>query len=138
MDVWEVSAMSGESVFWDDLADDLQDPEFLREFVLESIRVKTVDAIVNALDHARAAASLSKAELARAAAMEPAAARRLLGAGSVNPTLRTVSELAAALGLRLTLEPLGSGGKALSTALVSGKVDDLAELKDAVEQFDRG
>ncbi|MGW4089835.1 XRE family transcriptional regulator [Nocardia sp. NPDC004750] len=130
--------MSGESLFWDDLGDDLQDPEFLREFVLESIRVKTVDAIINALDDARAAASLSKAELARAAAIEPAAARRLLSAKAVNPTLRTVSELAAALGFRLRLEPLsGSGGKALSTALVTGRADDLAELKDAVEQFDR-
>ncbi|WP_330185989.1 helix-turn-helix domain-containing protein (plasmid) [Nocardia sp. NBC_01503] len=129
--------MSEQSVFWDDLAEDLKDPDFLREFVLESVRIKTVDSILNMLDQAREQSQLSKAALARAASIEPAAVRRLLSARG-NPTLHTVSELAAALGLRLTLEPLdGRGGEILSDALVSGIVSDLPGLGDAVEQFDR-
>ena len=47
----------GRSVFWDDLASDLEDPEFLREYVAESIRIATIDRIVNELDTARAAAA---------------------------------------------------------------------------------
>ncbi|MBB5913543.1 DNA-binding phage protein [Nocardia transvalensis] len=128
--------MTDRSVFWDDLSEDLKDPEFVREFVLESIRIKTVDSIINALDDARAESQLSKAQLARAVAIEPATVRRLLSAKG-NPTLRTVSELAAAVGLRLTLEPLPEPGReALVDALVAGKVDDLAGLESAVEQFD--
>jgi len=92
--------------FWDDLAQDLQDPEFLRDYVRESIRIATIDQLVNALDEAREAAHLSKAELARAISAEPAVVRRLFSAGHVNPTLGTLAEVAAALGMRVTLEPL--------------------------------
>jgi hypothetical protein len=53
------------SVFWDDLARDLADPRFLREYVAESIRIATIDRIVNELDTMRQTAGLSKAELAR-------------------------------------------------------------------------
>ena len=62
---------TGRSVFWDDLASDLQDPEFLREYVAESIRIATIDRIVNELDAARTAAGLTKADLARAISSEP-------------------------------------------------------------------
>jgi transcriptional regulator with XRE-family HTH domain len=94
------------SVFWDDLARDLKDPQFLRDYVTESIRIATIDRIVNELDEAREAAGLSKAELARAISTEPATVRRLFSAGHVNPTLGTLAEVAAALGMRLILEPL--------------------------------
>jgi hypothetical protein len=49
------------SVFWDDLVRDLQDPEFLRDYVVESMRIATVDRIVNELDEARRGAGLSYA-----------------------------------------------------------------------------
>lgn len=128
--------MTDRSIFWDDLAEDLKDPEFLREFVLNSIRIKTVDAIINSLDNARENSHLSKAALARAASLEPSTVRRLFSAES-NPTLHTVSELAAALGLRLTLAPLeGEGSEVLASALTSGAVADVAGLASAVEQFD--
>ncbi|MFJ8464150.1 helix-turn-helix domain-containing transcriptional regulator [Streptomyces swartbergensis] len=94
------------SVFWDDLAEDLKDPQFRREYVLESLRIETIDRLINALDDAREAAKVSKAELARAIGAEPATVRRLLSAGRVNPTLGTLSEVAAALGLRISIEPL--------------------------------
>lgn len=93
-------------MFWDDLARDLKDPEFLREYVCESVRIATIDSVVNSLDEAREAAGLSKAELARAISAEPAVIRRLFSASGVNPTLGTLAEVAAALGMRITLEPL--------------------------------
>jgi hypothetical protein len=45
------------------------------------VRIATVDTIMNALDDARHAEGLSKAELARAIGAEPAAVRRLFAAG---------------------------------------------------------
>jgi transcriptional regulator with XRE-family HTH domain len=101
-----MGADSPESLFWNDLADDLKDPELLRDFVRKSIRISTIEQIVNDLDTARLSAKLSKAALARAINAEPAVVRRLFSAGHVNPTLGTLAEVAAALGLRVTLEPL--------------------------------
>jgi transcriptional regulator with XRE-family HTH domain len=98
--------MGEHSAFWDDLARDLEDPAFLREYVVESMRIATIDAVVNQLDEARTAAGLSKAELARAIQVEPATIRRLFASDNPNPTLGTLAEVAAALGMRITLEPL--------------------------------
>jgi hypothetical protein len=70
--------VSANKAFWNDLARDLKDPEFLREYIVESMRIATVDAIVNELDDAREAAGLSKADLARAIQVEPATIRRSL------------------------------------------------------------
>lgn len=42
--------VSKQSAFWDDLARDLEDPEFLREYVVESMRIATIDQVVNAID----------------------------------------------------------------------------------------
>ncbi len=92
--------------FWSDLESDLTDPEFAREFAAESVRIATIDALVNQLDEAREAASLSKAALARAIGSDPAVVRRLFSASNVNPTLGTLAEVAGALGLRVTLEPM--------------------------------
>src|SRR5437879_3168894 len=97
-----------QSLFWKDLARDLEDPEFLRDYVRESIRIATIDRLVNELDGAREAAKLSKAALARAISAEPAVMRRLFSAGHINPTLGTLAEVAAALGMRVTLEPLAA------------------------------
>lgn len=124
------------SVFWDDLAQDLKDPAFLREYVAESIRIATIDQVVNELDAAREAAGLSKAELARAINSEPATVRRLFSAGHVNPTLGTLAEVAAALGMRVVLEPLGAGDRRqITEPLLRGSSDDprvLAERLDAM------
>ncbi|MGH3757323.1 DNA-binding protein [Actinophytocola sp.] len=94
------------TTYWDDLVEDLQDPEFLRAYLTESLRVETVDRLVNDLDDARMALGLSKAELARAISAEPAVIRRLLSPGHRNPTIGTVAEVAAALGLRVALVPM--------------------------------
>ncbi len=124
------------SVFWDDLAQDLNNPEFLRSYVTESIRIATIDRIVNELDEAREAAGLSKAELARSISTEPATVRRLFSAGHVNPTLGTLAEVAAALGMRLILEPLEAGEqRQLTEPLHRGNASDpiaLARHLDAL------
>jgi DNA-binding phage protein len=94
------------SAFWDDLAKDMQDPEFAREYMIESVRIATIDAVINSLDEARISAGLSKAALARAIGAEPATVRRLFSTSAANPTLGTLAEVAAALGLRIAVEPL--------------------------------
>jgi transcriptional regulator with XRE-family HTH domain len=94
------------SVFWGDLARDMRDPAFAREYIIESVRIATIDAVINSLDEARMSAGLSKAALARAIGAEPATVRRLFSTSRANPTLGTLAEVAAALGLRIAVEPL--------------------------------
>jgi DNA-binding phage protein len=127
------------SVFWDDLARDLQDPEFLREYVAESIRIATIDRIVNELDTARAAAGLTKAGLARAISSEPATVRRLFSSGHVNPTLGTLAEVAAALGMRVVLEPLAASDREqLTRPLLEGSTDDPRALAERAGELRNG
>ncbi|WP_220454261.1 DNA-binding protein [Nocardioides immobilis] len=128
--------MTKHTAFWDDLAHDLEDPEFLREYIAESMRIATIDAIVNALDDAREAAGLSKAELARAIKAEPATIRRLLSSTKTNPTLGTLAEVAAALGLRITLEPLPKDQRAQVTApLLDGRTADPNKLARHLDEL---
>ena len=129
---------AGHSVFWDDLAEDLKDPQFLREYVAQSIRIATIDRIVNELDSAREAAGLSKAGLARAINTEPATVRRLFSAGHVNPTLGTLAEVAAALGMRVVLEPLGDEDRREITGpLLEGRSGDPRALAGRIETIRR-
>lgn len=121
--------MSKQSAFWDDLARDLEDPEFLREYVVESMRIATIDQVVNAIDDAREAAGLSKAELARAIQKEPATIRRLLSSDNSNPTLGTLAEVAAALGLRITVEPIPKAEREqITQPLLEGRAADPKKL----------
>ena len=94
------------SAFQDDLADDLQDPEFRRHYLLQTERVAAIDRVVNQLDDVRESLGLSKADLARAIQRTPATVRRLLTSKSVNPEFAVVVQMAAVLGYRLTLEPM--------------------------------
>lgn len=121
-------------MFWDDLEKDLEDPEFLRAYVVESMRIATVDRVVDALDVAREEAGLSKAELARAIGASQPSIRRLFTGAHRNPTLGTVSEVAAALGLRVTLEPLPPGERAAVTVpLREGRSADTGMLAAQLE-----
>lgn len=115
--------------FCDDLARDLEDPEFLREYVVEWMRIATIDSVLNAIDDAREVAGLSKADLARAIQKEPATIRRLLSSGNSNPTLGTLAEVAAALGLRITVEPLAEEErKQITQSLLDGGSADRKKL----------
>jgi transcriptional regulator with XRE-family HTH domain len=116
-------------VFWQDLARDLEDPELLREYVVESLRIATIDRIVNALDDARQAAGLSKAELARAIGSQPAALRRLFTSHNASPTLGTLAEVAGALGMRVTLTPMDEEEREeVTQSLLDGRSSDPARL----------
>jgi transcriptional regulator with XRE-family HTH domain len=127
------------SQFWDDLAQDLEDPEFLREYVRESVRIATIDELVNELDEAREAAGLTQAELARAIGAEPAVVRRLFSAGHVNPTVGTLAAVAAAPGMRVTLEPLPEPEREqITRPLMEGRTADPGALaKHASEMRER-
>ena len=130
---------AGRRVFWDDLASDLEDPEFLREYVAESIRIATIDRIVNQLDTARAAAGLTKAGLAHAISSEPATVRRLFSSSHVNPTLGTLAEVAAALGMRVVLEPLDAKDQEqITRPLIEGSAKDPRALAARVEELRKG
>lgn len=126
--------MTTSTAFWDDLAQDLEDPEFLRQYVVESMRIATIDEVVNAIDAAREAAGLSKAELARAIQKEPATIRRLLSSDNSNPTLGTLAEVAAALGLRITVEPISEAEREqITTPLLEGRTADPRRLAEHLD-----
>lgn len=109
------------SAYWDDVAKDMEDPEYLREYITESVRVRAIDDIVNSLTTALETLRLSKADVARAIQTRPEVVRRLLTAATPNPTIGTISEVAAALGLELTLRPMSSTDRRLITEpLLSG------------------
>jgi transcriptional regulator with XRE-family HTH domain len=122
------------TTYWDDLVEDLKDPEFLRAYITESLRVETIDRLVNDLDEARTALGLSKAELARAISAEPAVIRRLLSTGHRNPTIGTVAEVAAALGYKVALVPMEDGEReAYAETLRAGTAKDPEELARTIE-----
>lgn len=94
------------SVFWDELNEELKDPEFAALFYLETERIQMIDSIINQLDDLRIEANVSKVELARRMQSEPANVRRLFSAMKSNPTAATIVDIALVLGYQLKLEPL--------------------------------
>jgi DNA-binding phage protein len=117
------------SVYRDNLVEELKDPEFLRSYITESLRVATIDQLVKDLDDARNELGLSKAELARAISAEPAVIRRLLSPGHRNPTIGTLAEVAAALGLKVALVPMSDDEREqVAETLRSGTTNDPGEL----------
>src|SRR5487761_2749901 len=101
------------SVFWDDLEHDLKDPEFYQHFALEQNRINTVDRVMNGLIDALEASGLTKADVARAVDNHASAIRRLLNreAEGANPTLQTLSDVAAVLGFQVELVPMKAKAK---------------------------
>lgn len=117
--------MTTPSAFWTDLHDRLQsDPEFASQYLLEWVRITTVDRLVNRLEAERQALGLSKAGLARAIHRDPAAIRRLLSDAKGNPTVESISSVAAAMGFKLELVPMGKDER----EAVSEPLRDMAAL----------
>ncbi len=126
-------------VFWNDLAADLEDPEILRQYIIEAVRIATIDHVVNGLEDARKAASISKADLARASGSSRQVVRRLLTADNRNPTLGTLAEVAAPLGLRVTLEPIPEEERQHTVApLLTGTHPDFRALTEFLDQLRPG
>lgn len=118
------------SAFWDDHQRDMESPEYAREFAAESIRTHTIDEVMNTLDAALEESGLTKAGLARAIGSDPAVVRRIFNADSVNPTLGTLSEIAAALGLKITLKPMErSEREAITRPMVTAAKAPLAKKR---------
>jgi transcriptional regulator with XRE-family HTH domain len=129
---------NGQSLFWNDLARDLEDPSFLRHYIVESLRIATVDGLVNALDEAREEAGLTKADIARAVRVEPAVVRRFFASGAANPTLATVAEVAAALGMRVTVERMpATERRTITEPLLKGKSRDTSALAEQLTSMRR-
>lgn len=118
------------------MVNDLENPDFLKDYLLETIRITTIDSVVNSLDEARVAAGLSKASLARAINSDPATMRRLFSGQASNPTLGTLAEVATALGMKVTLEPLPNADRStLTEPLMGGKSVDVAGLATYLERL---
>ena len=83
----------------------MKQPSFAASYRVARNQVDAVDQLVRTLDEMREAAGISKADLARAINAKPEIIRRLFTKEGVNPTLHTVVEVAAALGLTLQLVP---------------------------------
>lgn len=83
----------------------LRDPAFREEFEVARAEIAATDALIRALEAARAGRGVSKAELARRLSVKPEIIRRLLTDAGGNPTVGTVLKVAAALDYHLELVP---------------------------------
>jgi DNA-binding phage protein len=119
-------------LFWSDLQENLKNPEYLREYIVESVKIQSIDSLMNTLDEARIQAGISKAELARSINASPESVRRLLSNGNSNPTFGTLAEVAAALGFAITVRPLSDDERAVITSpLRDGTAADLKQIATA-------
>lgn len=92
--------------FWDDLQEDIRDdPQRAERLALEVARIRAIDHAVNAIDQAREANGISKAELAAKVGKNPAWMRRLFTRPGQNPQFGTVAAMAMAVGYRIELVP---------------------------------
>ena len=82
----------------------LEDPEFRIEYERTRRELAQVNTVMQSLDDMRVNAGLSKADLAREIGRNDAVVRRLFSA-QVNPELRTVAALAAALDAEIQIVP---------------------------------
>jgi len=83
----------------------LADPSFRRNYEAARAEIDATDALIRALEGARALQGLSKAALARRIAVKPEIVRRLLTDEDGNPTIGTVLKLVTALDLHIELVP---------------------------------
>ncbi len=94
-----ISSKTGFDKFFDG---QMKKPSFVKGYKKARAEIGAVDRLVRALDEARIKTGMSKAELARLITAKPEIVRRLFTA-KANPTLETVTKIAAALGYRLEL-----------------------------------
>lgn len=87
------------------LANRVTDPAYREAYEAARLRIDAIDDVMRALDEARAAMNLTKAELARRAGIRPGAVRRLFSAERPNPTLDTLIALADVLELEIVPSP---------------------------------
>jgi ribosome-binding protein aMBF1 (putative translation factor) len=81
----------------------IKSPTLAKSYVEARTEVDAIDKLVHALDAAREASGLTKADLAVALETRPEVVRRLFTTKHPNPTLSTLIRLAATLGYRVEL-----------------------------------
>lgn len=89
-----------------DVQKDMRNPEYRAAYLKARARIDAVDNLVRAIDAAREAQNLSKAELARRMGVQPESVRRLFSVSQPNPTVRTLVAAAEVVGLRLEPVPV--------------------------------
>jgi DNA-binding phage protein len=103
--VYVTHVMASKTGFDRFLDQKLRDPAFREEFEVARAEIAATDALIRALEGARAGRGISKAELARRISVKPEIVRRLLTDADGNPTVSTVLKVATALGCHLELVP---------------------------------
>ena len=83
----------------------LADPAVQERYERTRRTVAAIRETLMRVDHERAQAGLTKADLARRVGTNPATMRRLLSSGQRNPTLKTVLEVCDVLGMKVTVAP---------------------------------
>jgi DNA-binding phage protein len=106
------------------LEEKLSDSSFREEFEVARAEIAATDALIRALEGARAGRGISKAELARRISVKPEIVRRLLTDAAGNPTIATVLKVATALDYHLELVPNQGrrAARAPEAARLSGSV----------------
>jgi DNA-binding phage protein len=95
------------------LAKRMKDPVFAAELEKAREEIDVVDGFIRTLDARRTELGMSKEALAQRVGQNPSALRRLLTSGG-NPSLKTMVEIAGAVGLVLKLEAAPETKKAPS------------------------
>jgi DNA-binding phage protein len=103
--------MTRQRTAFDDFFDQqMHNPEVASAYAEARAEVDEVDQFMRALEAARTASGLSKAELARLSKMPAAGVRRVLSSGDANPTIATVLGMLRTMGLGLQIVPTGKAG----------------------------
>ncbi len=98
--------MSRQKTGFDEFLDEkLKDPAFRAEYEKARAEITATDAVIRALESARATSGISKAELSRRMGVKPEIVRRLLTDEGGNPTVATILRVATTLGYHLELVP---------------------------------
>ena len=98
------SGMAPHKTGFDKFLDEkLRDPAFREEYGAARSEIDATDALIRALEGARATRGLTKAELSRRMDVKPEIVRRLLTDAGGNPTVSTVLKVATALDYHLEL-----------------------------------
>lgn len=86
-----------------DFERDMCDPTFQNSYEHARGRIDAIDRVIRDLDAVRERQGVSKAELARRIGVSDSVIRRLFSADDRNPTMRTIIEVAEALGLEVRI-----------------------------------
>jgi DNA-binding phage protein len=125
-----VSTMARQRTAFDEFfTERMSNPEVASAYAEARAEVDQVDQFMRALEAARAASGLSKAELARQIKMPAAGVRRVLSSEDANPTIATVLGILRTMGLGLQIVPTAKAGKGKARRGLLGRKQGTARTK---------